>query len=227
MQLTPAQIQDELAFWLNQDREHNLFLHLGLEEPRLKAMARELFDQYDYFFRSRFGDNLQRMLRFVTPQSQAFKNRVLALQNQGRWVGWLFPSFVQHIRDEIDVMLARIRPGGISSRDELCFGNRMNADHIAFASHLLDPLAGATDPAKKLAAGPLYDSLTAKNRCMTDTYDSLLAISRQAGGEVDKFFTGFDLRKFPSVIHPALAAHVVREGQRFLKTIDRLPAQAA
>ena len=225
MQLTPTQIDDELRFWLNQDREHNLFMFLGLEEPALKAAAKELHDRYAHLFSLRRGDNLQMMLRDVVPASQALKRRAIAMQERGAWIGWLFPSFIAHIRDEIDVMLARIRPGGIQSRDELCFGNRMNADHLAFASHLVDP-SEAT--AKAAIDGKLRpDAVLATNQCFTDTYGSLLELSRRTGREVDAFFSNLDLRAVKDVIHPALAAHVVREGKRFLQVIDqRLPKAA-
>ena len=225
MPLTAAQKEDELRFWLPQDAEHNLFFYLGFQEPGLKAAAKQLYDEYQQAFSLRRGDNLHLALRNILPRSQALKMRARAMQDRGVWTGWIYPSFLDHTRGEMDVMLARIRPSGITSREELCFGNRMNADHLAFAAHLLDPSEAA---AEALLNGKLRPNAEAvSNACFRDTYGTLREISQRVGGEVDRFFSGLDLSKVKDVIHPALAAHVVREGQRFLQTIERLPTQAA
>ena len=162
---------------------------------------------------------MQKGLQILT-QAQNFKTRALAAAST-HWVGWIFPLFIEHTKRELDYMLMRISPSGLSARDELCFGNRINAEHVAFAAHLLDPSEHHAFAALGTPLGTNADALA--NRCIQETYGSLLALSQRSGADIDKLFTGIDLTKTKSVIHPVLAAHVVREGKRFLQTMAAMP----
>lgn len=209
------QLTNDVRFWLGQDMEHNLFFALGFEDPELRAAAQRLHDAYQTILAR---DDLGAGLRLLET-SQAFKLQALAKAERG-WVGWIFPLFIDHTRREMDMMLARIRPGGVTSREELCFMNRIGQEHCAFAAHLLDPSEkGPHDRARllELASGELA------NGCAAATYGTLLALSKKAGSRIDALFSGLDLAKTRSVIHPVLAAHVVREGRRFVGTMRTLP----
>lgn len=218
MQLTQSQVQDDVRFWLNQDREHALFYLLGLRDPQLQAQAARIHGAYE---EALGRDDLRRGLQ-ILQQSQALK-QVLMRESRRRFIGWLFPDFYDHTWRELDVMLRRIRPGGISARDELCEGNLMNAEHAAFAAHLLDPVErplvdaanNASKQAGQIAAG-----------CMSTVYPTLVTLSRQAGTAIDRFAKDA-LPGAQSIVHPVLLAHVQREGERFLSTLDRLPMQDA
>lgn len=215
MQLSPAQIQDDALFWLNQDREHNLFFEMGFLDAALKAQAAKLYAAYDQALKA--GD-LAAALALV-PQSQTFKRAALAATQPQR--GWIWPSFIEHTGREIDTMLARTqRAGGISSRDEICLGDRMLAEHAAFAAHLLDPVAEVA--LSKLAQEASDKTFGVVNRCMTDTLETLVGLSRQVGTELDAFVKG-PLSTAKSNIHPVLADHVKREGERFLGMLPMLP----
>ena len=216
MQLSQAQIDDEVRFWvLNQDREHALFYKLGIVDPALQAEAAALYDQYED---ARQRDDLGAAMQILA-KSQDFKSRALTASRE-RWIGWLFPLFYDHTRAELEIMLIRIQPGGIAPRGEICAVDRFNADHVAFAAHLADPMEGAV----LAKAAPLaVNTADLANRCATETYASLLELSRRAASDVDGFFSGFDPSKTQSVIHPALAAHVVREGKRFVTNLATLP----
>lgn len=215
MQLTQPQIDDELRFWLNQDKEHMLFYSLGFVDPGLKSESTRLYEAYESAL-SR--DDLKTGLQILS-QSQAFKERALALAST-RWVGWIYPLFIDHTRRELTYMLARVQPGGVSPRDMLCFGNRINSEHCAFAAQLLDPTETAVQNAAQTAKG---QSGAIANQCMTETYPTLLQLSQRSGSAIDQMFSGLNLASTKSIIHPALAAHVVREGKRFMSTIATLP----
>ena len=219
MQLSQAQIEDEIRFWvLDQDREHQLFYHLGIEEPSLKAEAARLHEAYEDAKRR---DDLAAAMATLDA-SQAFKQRALAASRAG-WIGWLFPLFYDHTFAELEVMRLRIAPGGIQPRGEICAVDRFNADHVAFAAHLADPSERALIEAAGPTALAAADLVTG---CAAETYASLLALSRRNAADVDTLFSGLDLKAHETVIHPALAAHVVREGKRFVGNLSALPPAA-
>lgn len=207
MQLSPMQQQDDLRFWLNQDREHNLFYMLGFQDPALKREAERLFNAYERAFRR--GD--LSMALGVVPASQAFKTRALAILRPpfgaGK-AGYIWPSFVDHTKREIDMMLARQRPGGVASREEICFGDRMLAEHAAFAASLADPIEQAALATAARTASQGIGELA--NRCATETLGTLVGLSSQAQNTLDAFLHDPKVGA-GALIHPVLAEHVIRE----------------
>ena len=216
MQLSPAQKEEDVWFWLGQDAEHMLFFTLLIEDPAFKDEAKRLYAEYDAALRR---DDVGAALA-VLQRSQAFKLRLLAAAKE-RWIGSAYPLFIEHVHRELDFMDKRIK-GQLSARDELCFGNRINAEHAAFAAHLLDPVEVAVQDQARAAA---QKSAGLAQGCMTAMYPALLQMSRQAASELDQFVSGLNLAQTRSIIHPLLAAHVNREGKRFLGKIAELPAQ--
>lgn len=213
--LTPAQIAEETRFWAGQDSEHNLFFSLGFEDPVLRSDAQRLRDAYED---ARRRDDLGAIMALV-PSSQDLKNRALAA-SRTHWTGWIWPLFLEHTRMEIQMFLVRISPEGTTPSGELCFGDRMNAEHCAFAAQLLDPTETTLQKALE-EQGKIAASLV--NTCGTQTYDTLLSLSQRSGAAIDRAFSGVDLAKTRSVIHPALATRVVREGKWFLGKMQGLP----
>ena len=212
MQLSPAQIQDEILFWLKQDREHALFFKLGFDDLALKREAEAVHGLYTRAFQR--GDMAMGLA--TLHRSQALKQRALAAVATG-WRGWLFPSFIDHTWRELEAMKMRIAPGGLSSAQDICFWNRMNAEHAGFAAHLLDPVEHALHDAAmgtSRAIGQLADA-----SCAGQVLPSLLAMSRQAAADLNAFVSDPALLKAKSVIHPVLAAHVQREGQRSIAAL--------
>ena len=238
--LSPAQVQDDLAFWLNQDKEHNLFFMNGFLDSSLKSAAAKLFLEYD---KALSKGNLEEAMAIV-PRSQAFKLHALArmagapppppppglraarLGQEGPLrtpggagaLGYIWPSFVEHTGREIDTMLARIK-GELRSRDEICMGDRMLAEHAAFAAHLLDPAERELVSTAQEASDKTFDLVS---RCRTETFGTLVTLSQAAGSALDAFVKG-PLSTAKSIIHPLLADHVKREGERFLGTLAVLP----
>ena len=216
MQLTQAQIENEVRFWvLDQDREHQLFYKLGFQDGALKSEAGRIHEAYED---ARRRDDLGDALR-ILQRSQAFKQLALA-EARARWVGFIYPLFLEHTFGELEIMRLRTQPGGIDPRAELCAVNQFNADHMKLAAHLLDPSERTNIMAAGRAGMP---SAIAANRCAIEQYDTLLALSKRAAADVDGFFSRFDPKQVESIIHPVLAAHVVREGKRFLANVEALP----
>jgi hypothetical protein len=120
---------------------------------------------------------------------------------------------------EIAQFLKRLSPTGVTPTEDLCFGDRMSAEHCMFAAQLLDPTE--TELQQKLAMQGL-NAKNVANSCYDQTYQTLLALSQNSGKEIEQAFSGIDLAKTKSIISPALAAHVVREGQWFLSRMAQL-----
>ena len=218
MQLSPMQIQDDLAFWLNQDREHNLFFMLGFQDAGLKREAERLYQAYDAALRR--GDLA--MALSIVPMSQAFKRAAL-VQLSPPWAagkaGYIWPSFIEHTAQEIDMMIARAQ-GRTTSRQEICFGDRMLAEHAAFASSLLDPVRQRDLANTALAASAGVQILA--NRCERETMGTLVLLSKKAQDTLDGFLHDPKIAN-GSAIHPVLADHVIREGRRFGSFLSAVP----
>ena len=215
MRLTRTEAEDDLRFWLRQDMEHHLFYTLGLRDAALRDQAKRILEAYE---QALARDDLRAGLERILPYSQAFKTHVLDVMATGRRVGSLYPLFFEHTRMELDVMLARISQRGITAAEELCAGNRIDAEHAAFAAHLLDP---TEVDAQVVADGAARVAGELARACTRTMLPSLLELSRRSAKALDAFVVD-DLPKRRSVIHPTLARHVEREGKRFLGRIDAI-----
>lgn len=211
--LSPAQ-QGEFAFWGNQATEHMLFMHLGLEDPVLKQQALDLYTQMKAAYDRR---DVAAFLPLLD-QAMTMKHRVLTRLLAGEWLGWIFPTFVDHTLREESYFLSKLQ-GSVPQTAETMAWLRFMAEHAEFASHLVD----TTERAAMLHALTLASDLNGlESACTQSCGAQLAALSAQKGRELDQFFSSMTPTKPLSVIHPVLAAHVVREGRRFVDTMDRL-----
>ena len=112
---------------------------------------------------------------------------------------------------------------GLRAAEETCFYDRMNADHAAFAAHLLDPSERALVDAATATSRKIGKIELATSACATTVLPSLIALSRDAAHDLDAFVSG-PLPAARSLIHPVLGAHVLREGRRALAVLDRMAA---
>lgn len=212
--------QDEINFWSQQMSEHALFLHLGLEEPRLKAMALKLHKEFEKFiekFRTT-KSNLDAILP-LTKNLRAFKVKVLETLNTGKWIGWIFPLFAQHIILELDYFVDKLNGIPYSAHDEAVFWNTINGEHAGFEAHLLDPterkLSERADNFSKQFA-----------QIVKSEEEMFLQISLKSARELNGYQKtlqrGIQGNTIRSVIHPVLIDHVIREDQRSIKTLSSL-----
>lgn len=221
----PVDVKDEIAFSSRQISEHCLFFSLGLVEPRLKHTGTTLqasWEQNRPRWAQMDGAQAAPEYRYLVAETRSYKTEVLDRLNRGEWLGWIFPSFASHVRDEMDMWTARVN-GQIGARQETCAMLLQMAQHAAFAAHLLDPSERVLVDAALARMGnfeQLYQG------CAANTMQNLLALSKQAGADLDDYFTrsGIGTPRVKSIIHPVLAAHVQREGARFVAVVDQLAA---
>ena len=212
----PPPLVDEIEFWAHQSSEHALFMQLGLTDPTLKANAEKLHGRWESF---RVGER-----RIEDALALALETRALQLDihdrlTRGQWLGWLFPTFIDHIRREGDYFITKLTGQPLSASDECRAWHRFMAEHAAFAAHLLDPTEAA-----QIQAALLYEDEFSRleHACASAMNEQLVMLSEQRGRELDAYFTGLGIGKqggAKSIIHPLLAEHVVREGRRFLATM--------
>lgn len=220
----------EVHFWSRQLSEHALFLSLGLEQRDLRRAAAAARESWETFRRRVFTDGwLVVPLSVVVPEVlrlcaalRALKTEVYDRSTRGEWLGWLFPTFVEHTRRELDLFVEHLNEGlagrPMRAPDELCRWLRFMAEHAAFAAHLLDP----TEAVLIRQAVSRMGEFTELHASCASTTPQLVELSKRAGRELDLYFTqsGIGTPTVRSVIHPVLAEHVVREGRRFLYTLE-------
>jgi len=209
---SPSQ-EPDLAFWARQLSEHCLFFSLGFEDVPFRTQAAALHKAWE---QARPSITLPVALRLAA-ETRAYKTSALAAL-QERWLGWIFPTFVDHTRRELDLFVAHATGQVVSPTEDATSWLRFMAEHAAFAAHLMDPVEGQTIREALAFVGHFSQLQQACSKGVTDT---LLAMSQNAGQGLDAFVAG-PVSKARSVIHPVLAVHVLREGRRFLYTVDRL-----
>ena len=214
---------NEIDFWARQMSEHALFAHLGLEDPDLKEAALEAHERFEAY-RQEFNDKpRQHDFEFVNTilpmlkDLREFQIKVLNLLDQGKWIGWIFPLFVNHITLELDYFVDKLNGIKYSPDDEVLFWNRINSEHAAFAAHLLDP----SERELFLKADKMSVLF---NRIPKSEKEMMIRLSLKASKQLDKFNKDAQAagKAVKSIIHPVLLAHVIREGERSIETLTKL-----
>lgn len=229
---------EDLYFWSQQLSEHALFLSLGLVKGDYGKRARQFHEGWEVF-RARQLHAVPRIeelpglvvqFKLEARHFADFQHEVHAELVAGKWLGWLYPGYIDHITRELDYavaalerQIANVSRGTRAAREELCVWIPFLKEHAATISHLLDP--------KEL---PLYKDLdtfrekfsTLEGKCHTDEIASLLGMSRELGAMFDRFMltSGIGTASVKSVVHPLLMEHVHREHERFLETIRDVEA---
>jgi len=214
-------IADDIEFWSRQLSEHALFMQLGLDDKRLKGEAERIHNQWERFRR---GPRTVPDAIALVQGTRNFKMEVHARLVAGEWLGWLWPLFVDHIRREGDYFLGKLQGQMLSDADECATWLTFMAEHAAFAAHLLDPSEATRIQQAIAMLGTLNELWKA---CSTSLNDQLLSLTTRSGQDLDAYVKNLGIGKpggARSIIHPVLAEHVVREGQRFLMTLNALQA---
>ncbi len=196
-------------------------MQLGLGDKRLKGEAERLHNQWESYRR---GTRTVPDAIALVSATRNFKTEVHSRLVAGEWLGWLWPLFVDHIRREGDYFLGKLQGQLLSDADECATWITFMAEHTAFAAHLLDPSEAVRIQQAIAMLGTLNQLWKG---CSTSLNEQLLSLTTHSGLELDAYLKNLGVGKpggARSIIHPVLAEHVVREGQRFLATITALQA---
>lgn len=214
---------DEINFWSRQLAEHALFLQLGLVDTPLKIRAQELHEQWQQLHNTLsklpVREAAAEALRLAI-ELRGLQNHLLERQAKGQWIGWLWPLFIDHTRREGDYFIGRLQHKMLSSENECQTWLTFMAEHAAFTAHLLDPTEGGSI---QRATGFITEFERLRGGCAA-LNGQLLEFTEKAGVGLDNYLKnlGVGTPQLKSIIHPVLAEHVMREGQRFLQEVRRL-----
>ena len=216
--------------WSRQLSEHALFLSLGLvAAPELAREAQKNRDAWETFrAKGTSGADQRPAAITLATELASIKGRVLDRLEKGEWLGWLFPTFVRHMLQELlwftQSLESAVTGSPRDAKGDICSWLGFMAEHAAFAAHLLDPV----EVRLVREARTMVGALSALRDVCGGALSSLVGLSDRAGRQLDQYLvsSGIGTPKVRSVIHPVLAAHVVREGRMFLEVLGRLRTPA-
>ena len=223
----------ELDFWIGgpgddqpgQIGQHALFMSLLLVEQPWKTDATNLTADLEAFRKGRGSMALVDQAAKAVALTMKLRAFLMAAHDKitsGVWLGWAYPLFISHLQREGDFFVEKLANKDKEPSDtELCRVLRFSAEHAAFAVHLLDPSETRKIQEARVLLGRFIDL----GDCCKAVEPALIEMSARCERDLDSYFVGFK-PKTQSIIHPLLAAHVVREGKRFIQIIDQLRSNA-
>jgi len=210
-------LADDIEFWSRQLSEHALFIQLGLDNKDLKRRAESLHQSWENFRRGprRVPDAIA-----ITQALRSLKTEIHERLLGGEWLGWLWPLFIDHVRREGDYFLGALQGTRLDPKTECQIWLTFMAEHAAFAAHLLDPSEADRIRQALEMQGTLGELFRG---CQSTMGEQLLSLTQRSGMNLDAYLNALGVGKpdgAKSIIHPVLAEHVVREGRRFLQTMQ-------
>ncbi len=270
-------LDDEIHFWGRQMTEHVMILFLGLEDNdgKLKNKAFELYQRWKNFMTKTFYDNgvvVTIKTVFLTPEDLAkvngriklsdvndliqqtisFKSEIINILEQGKWIGWIYPSLAKHMLQEAEYFNRKVNGPAFSLMEEIQFSNNHHSTEMGATAQLIDPEPSQqviidivrSYALKKMSAMRTTGSLTGIESSQPfphvwtpeeeavlqglrpDEETNYLMLSLRFSEELEAFAedTGQKIEKnmLKSTISPALAHHVHREFVRFTETLRQL-----
>lgn len=224
--------ESDLVFWSRQMSEHNLFLYLGLVDPLLKQQALRLHQQWEEF-RTGLTPSVNitnRQLRQVNDLLRVTKEyQVNVLTNltdckpntdvRPAWLGWTYPSFLEHIIKELNYSNARINKNRIPPLHEVCFWNTINHEHALLAAHLNDPSERKLIELAYTIAKSIEEANNPESRMF-------IQLSIRYARELDQYSKDaknlLNTNRLRTLIHPVLLTHIIREGIRGLGILNNI-----
>ena len=231
--MDPAEhARSDVLFWSDQLAEHALFIAMFLPGDELAAMRQQALTFQRAFMehlttvqRATIDrDNFQRLNRqtldLVLPLID-FKFQVEDAQRRGAIRSLVYPTFAAHLRTEAERFTGRLdqlsRGDPTLDLGELVqFWTRIMEEHATFAVHLLDPEEAALiEQARATAAN--FRALRMSGADLATLFAAAEAIIHYK----ETAETGIEAGQIQSIIHPALADHILREAIKFRDELQR------
>ena len=203
-------LDDDISFWSRQMTEHALFLNLLIQEPTLKNQALQLYHLWNQTVQQG-GDISMPLAELI-----AFKKVIIQRLQNGEWLGWALPSFVEHILMEAQYFQERLG-NGTDAMTDVNTWLQVVKDHADVGPKLIDPQANDFADTAKPASQALANlqrqcSRSVHRQCLHDADE----VIQQVNDWVNQVPAGFN------IIHPALSAHILRENNRGLQVTRML-----
>ncbi len=165
-----------------------------------------------------------------------FKARVLAGVLSCQLFTWLFPSMLEHIREEAlmyQAVLTRLQNGQhpnevVRAAETETFWNDIMEEHSVFIQHLLDPTAEQLI-ATATAFANQFKQLEDEARAADQNAPAVRAVTQRSLATTNSLRDfkkqGTDLIlscRLKSLINPLLADHVTREANHYIRLLQEL-----
>lgn len=208
--------QDETKFWAKQMEEHALFMSLGFEDKALKEEALKLNKEFIDFEQKFLIDNSAKVIETILPllkKERELHNKALAAMKV-KWIGWLYPSLLKHMRMELDYFVNKLNGVKYSHQEEEKFWSDEAKQKLEAMSHLFDPSEKALVKKADDIISRYFDVSKDKNNFIKSALGSVKA--------VNKFSTEYEANEFniESIINHTLLKHEMREGERGQKILE-------
>lgn len=157
------------------------------------------------------------------------KSEIIVAQDTGVWVGWLYPQFTFHVREELRYFLDRLN-NSVSPTEEAKFWIGINADHAGFAARLMDVSRDKSHRKTVRSAFNLSEEGLDLEESEVDLHQ-MIRLSAGFAKRVDsaqvklwdlQVVAGQGQNQDLSIIHPTLLAHVIRENRRSQQRLQTL-----
>lgn len=191
-------------FWLGQqDREHMVLVAMGVHEAAIRAEAARLVTAYEA---AAAAGDVSALVQ-IASHAQEVKRRALEAARKG-WIGFLYPSLLEHMIEEIDQALLQIRRD-VEPRHIVAFWSRERSGAAGAMTRLFDPAeSGAASEALRYHAALRDLHAAAKKPSSGNIASSVLAFTVP----LDRFLLRAPDKQ--SIAHPMLVQHELREGLR-------------
>lgn len=223
----------DTLFWGEQMMEHAMFFVMLMPGPELAAQRGEAER-----FQRGFADHLARLRQSrldagnyaafnrttfdLASRLADYKQRMEAAQIAGQIRSLVWPTFFDHTRNEairFANRLTLLNAGNVAfdRREVVPFWADKMEEHSLFVAHLLDPTETVLKGAAETSAG----AFAKLERTPVASKDPALAAAQTIINFKVAAEKGIAAGQIKSIIHPALADHVVREAVRFKDELER------
>lgn len=155
-------VNDTLHFWSRQLMEHALFLHLGLEDIKLKKQAWEMHLKWKNFLNKNFYDkgikvtletimltnedlakvpdiDIDRFIKDYLVEMIEFNGFVVEKLRKGEWLGWIYLALGEHMLKEAEYFQMKLKGPAFTPEDEIAFANEHNGEEVGALAGLINP----------------------------------------------------------------------------------------
>lgn len=224
MSESPFTLDEEIKFWDQQIMEHMIFVNSGLVEKEIKKQglpitlytnSLELAEEWQDLLISKPSLNYNEDVLDLATRTLSYQNEVKETQLNGHWIGWLSDSFYNHINLELEYFIDKLNEEPFNIESELNFWFIERKTETEAIIKLLDPTEKNWEEKARIAIDVLDDADESNDD------PDFLNLTLKAFTKLDKFYgqLGNDIKKntVKTNIHPLLAAHVKREGERAIE----------
>lgn len=217
-----ARTETTLEFWIRQNKEHALFIALGLNREDLKSRAMDFHDKFKSADPNNRHVTRNLFIRFYNYEMELVDILTNPTNNTpgnpAAWIGSVYPSFIEHVASELLYAL-EADAGNVLPEEEVSFLNDMNSEHAILAAHLLDPTQ-----TKLIEQAYLISDRFLNTKDLDPEANVFIRFTLNSAEELDRYnkkaYELLSQNKLPGIIHPVLLVHILREGQRSLAILE-------